>query len=124
MVRTLADRMDSDELVACMLDQLICIDWTEEDKLWKTCLLAIELFSMSGKALEKTTREKEWMLIIPFLANQMNKALEKMPEMIREKGEQEQWNKVLVTLSNCFLDFADFLNLSASNKDVSEFPVS
>ncbi|CEG82901.1 hypothetical protein RMATCC62417_16892 [Rhizopus microsporus] len=130
-IEYLADRLDYDQLLEQLMDKLICFEWDHKDdknkclEIAKEYTIYIELF---GRAIEKISRPKEWMLYLPFLTNRLQRTMESIESVLinkcaffQRKKPFSNWDQSVLLVVGCILDFTEFVHSVTVSQSPSEF---
>lgn len=132
-IEYLADRLDYDQLLEQLMDKLICFEWNHKDDENKCLVIAkeytiyVELF---GRAIEKISRPKEWMLYLPFLTNYLQRTMESIEPILinkcalfQRKKPFSNWDQSVLLVVGCILDFTEFVHSATVSQSPSKFRV-
>ncbi|CEG67175.1 hypothetical protein RMATCC62417_03642 [Rhizopus microsporus] len=130
-IEYLADRLDYDQLLEQLMDKLICFEWNHKDDENRCLVIAkeytiyVELF---GRAIEKISRPKEWMLYLPFLTNYLQRTMESIEPVLinkcalfQRKRPFSNWDQSVLLMVGCILDFTEFVHSATVSQSPSKF---
>ena len=76
------------------------------------------------------TRPREWMLFLPFLANNIIKAIDLGESILLGKSffsshanEPTEWDQIVLLLTATSLDLIEFIHTKTVSQDYKDFPV-
>ncbi|KAI8983100.1 hypothetical protein BDB01DRAFT_792455 [Pilobolus umbonatus] len=128
----LSQILDPHELAEHMMDELICISWNtdmSEHAFIQTSVQSVLYFELFGKALERMTDHRDWMLFLPFLANYVQRTWTCIESIIRDhsvfycEDAPNFWNQAIILHASSVLDLIEFIHSRTVITSVSEFPI-